>query len=71
MLVDVFKIYHTEETKADQVEMLDAKVALANIADKVLDTYNTNEEWVVKNMRSKYVNIIIANFPIIYQKDKV
>jgi hypothetical protein len=51
--------------------MLDAKVALVNIADKVSNTYNTNERWVVKKTRSKYVNRIIAILPIIYQKDKV
>jgi hypothetical protein len=28
--------------------MSNARVAMANIADKVLDIYNTNERWVVK-----------------------
>jgi hypothetical protein len=42
--------------------MSNAKVALVDIADKVLDTYNTNERWVVKKMRSKYANRIIANY---------
>jgi hypothetical protein len=51
--------------------MFDAKVALANIVDRVLDTYNTNERWVVKKMRSKYANRIVAILPIIYWKDKV
>jgi hypothetical protein len=51
--------------------MFDAKVALANIANRRLDTYNTNEGWVVKKMRSEYVNRIVAILPIIYQKDKV
>jgi hypothetical protein len=51
--------------------MFIAKVALANIVDRVLDTYNTNEGWVVKKMRSKYANRIFAIIPIIYQKDKV
>jgi hypothetical protein len=41
--------------------MLDARVALANIIDKVLDIYNTNEGWVVKKMRLEY-----AILPIIY-----
>jgi hypothetical protein len=50
--------------------MFDAKVALAKIANKVLDTYNTNEGWVVKKM-FEYVSIIVVNLPIIYQKDKV
>jgi hypothetical protein len=51
--------------------MLDAKVALVNIVDKVPNTYNTNEGWVVKKMRSKYANKIIVILAIIYQKDKV
>jgi hypothetical protein len=48
LLVEVFKIFHTSETKADHAKLLDARVAMVNIADKVLDTYNTNEGWVVK-----------------------
>jgi hypothetical protein len=71
MLVEVFRICHTTVTEADQVEMSDAKVALAKIANRVINTYNTNEGWVVKNMRSKYANIIVTIWPIIYQKDKV
>ncbi len=51
--------------------MSNAKVALAKIIDRVPDTYNTNKGWVVKKMRSKYVNRIVAILPIIYQKDKV
>jgi hypothetical protein len=46
--------------------MFNARVALANITDRVHDTYNTDERWVVKKMRSKYVNIIVAIMPIIY-----
>jgi len=41
------------------------------IANKVLDTYNTNENWVVKKMKSEYANKIVAILSIIYQKDKV
>jgi len=51
--------------------MLNAKVALANIADRVSNTYNTNEGWVLKKMGSEYVNKIIAILSIICQKDKV
>jgi hypothetical protein len=51
--------------------MLNAKVALIDIVDRVLDTYNTNERWVVKKMKSKYVNRIAAILSIIYKKDKV
>jgi hypothetical protein len=51
--------------------MLNARVALVDITNRVLDTYNTNERWVVKKMRSKYANRIGAILPIIYQKDKV
>jgi hypothetical protein len=31
--------------------MFDVKVALADIVDKVPNTYNTNERWVIKKMR--------------------
>jgi hypothetical protein len=48
-----------------------ARVALTNIVNKVPDTYNTNERWVVKKMKPKYVNRIVAILPIIYHKDKV
>jgi hypothetical protein len=51
--------------------MLDAKVALANIVDRVPNTYNTNERWVVKKMKLEYANIIVIILPIIYSKDKV
>jgi hypothetical protein len=44
---------------------------LTNIVDKVPDRYNTNEGWVVKKMKPKYVNRIAAILPIIYKKDKV
>ncbi len=71
LLAKVFKIYHIGETKVDQAKMLDAKVALVDIANKVLDIYNTNERWVVKKMKPKYVNKIAAILPIIYQKDKL
>jgi hypothetical protein len=46
--------------------MTDAKVALANIADRVPNTYNINERWVVKKMRSKYANRIVAILLIVY-----
>jgi hypothetical protein len=51
--------------------MLDAKVALANIIDRALDTYNTNERWVIKKMKLEYANRIDAILPIIYYKNKV
>ncbi len=50
--------------------MFDARITLANIANRVPNTYNTNERWVVKKMKSKYANRIAAILPIIYQKDK-
>jgi hypothetical protein len=56
MLVEILKIYHRRKTKADHAEMSNAEVTLANIADRVLNTYNTNEGWVVRKMRLKYVN---------------
>jgi hypothetical protein len=46
--------------------MSNAKVTLAEIIDRVPSTYNTNEGWVVKKMRSKYVNRIVAILPITY-----
>ncbi len=51
--------------------MFNARVALANIINRVFYTYNTNEGWVVKKMRSEYANRIATILPIIYQKDKV
>jgi len=51
--------------------MFDAKVTLVEIANEFFDTYNTNERWVVKKMRLKCANKIVAILPIIYQKDKV
>jgi hypothetical protein len=66
VLAEVFRMCHTRETKVDQVEMFDAKVALTKITNKVPNTYNTNERWVVKKMRPEYVNIIVAILPIIY-----
>jgi hypothetical protein len=46
-LAKVLKICHTGETKANQVEMSNAKVALAKIEDRVPNIYNTNEGWVL------------------------
>jgi hypothetical protein len=52
--------------------MSNAKIALVDIADGVPNTYNTNEGWVFKKMKSKYINRkIVAILLIIYQKDKV
>jgi len=50
--------------------MSDARIAFVEIANKVLDTYNTNKRLVVKKMKSKYANRIVAILQIIYQKDK-
>ncbi len=46
--------------------MSNAKVALAKIVNRILDTNNTNEGWVVKKMRLEYPNRIIAILLIIY-----
>jgi len=51
--------------------MSNVKVALTYIVDRVSDIYNTNEGWVVKKMKPKYVNRVAITLPIIYQKDKV
>ncbi len=59
-MAKVFRIFHTRKIEADQVEMSNAKVALANIANRVPNTYITNEGWVVEKMRLEYVNKIVA-----------
>jgi hypothetical protein len=46
--------------------MSNAIVALANITNRVLETYHTNEGRVVKKMKSKYANRIVAIMPIIF-----
>jgi hypothetical protein len=46
--------------------MFDARVTLEDITNKVLDIYNIDERWVVKKMRSRYANIIVAILLIIY-----
>jgi len=51
--------------------MFNAIITLVDKIDKVLNIYNTNEGWVVKKMRSHYVNRIASILLIIYQKDKV
>jgi hypothetical protein len=66
VLAKVFKIRHTRKTKANRVEMSNARVTLVDIVNRVPNTYNTNERWVVKKMRSKYANKIVAILPIIY-----
>ncbi len=71
VLVNFFRICHIGETEADQAKMFDARITLAKLVDRVHDTYNTNERWVVKKMTSEYANRIFFNLPIIYQKDKV
>ncbi len=71
LLAKVFKINHTWEIEANQVEMLDAKVELVDTANRIPNIYNSNEGWVVNKMRSKYANRIAAILSIIYQKNKV
>jgi hypothetical protein len=39
----IFRICHTREIEVDQAEMSNAIITLANIANKILDIYNTNE----------------------------
>jgi hypothetical protein len=51
--------------------MLDVSAALGDIIDRVPNTYNTNEGWVVTKMKLEYVNRIATILPIIYQKYKV
>ncbi len=51
--------------------MSNAEVTLANIIDRIPNTYNINERWVVKKMRLEYVHRIATILPIIYKKNKV
>jgi hypothetical protein len=46
--------------------MSNARVDITDIVDRVPITYNTNERWVVKKMKLKYVNRIVPIIPIIY-----
>jgi hypothetical protein len=39
--------------------MSNVRVALVDITDRIPNTYNTNEGWVVKKMKSEYANKII------------
>jgi len=50
--------------------MSNVRITFAEIANRVLEIYNTNKRLVVKKMRSKHANIIVAILQIIYQKDK-
>ncbi len=70
LLVEVFEIYHTKETKVDQAKMSNVRITLAYIDDNIPNTYNNNERWVIKKMISNQVNRIVVILPIIYQKDK-
>jgi len=51
--------------------MSDVKVALANIIDKVPNTYNTNERWVVKKIKSKYAHKLLQFCPLSILKNKL
>ncbi len=48
VLAKVFKICHKIDIETNQAKMFDVRVALTDIANKVLDIYNTNEGWVSK-----------------------
>jgi hypothetical protein len=71
VLAKVFRIYHTREIEADWAEMSNVRITLVEITNIIPNTYNSNEGWVVKKMRSKYANRIATILPIIYHKDKV
>ncbi len=51
--------------------MSNVKVALADITNRVLNTSNNNEGWIVTKMRLEYTNMMVVILPIIYQKDEV
>jgi hypothetical protein len=48
--------------------MFNAKVTLVNIVNRVLNTYNTNEGWVVKKMKLKYANRLLPFSPLSTKK---
>jgi hypothetical protein len=50
--------------------MSNVRITFAEIANRVLEIYNTNKRLVVKKMRSKHANRIVAILQIIYQNDK-
>ncbi len=66
ILAKVLKFCHIDEIEVDYAKMSNAKVAFVDISNKVPNSYNTNEGWVVKKMKSEYVNRIVTIFPIIY-----
>ncbi len=66
ILVEVLKFCHIGEIEVDYTKMSNGRVALANITDKVPNSYNINEGWIVKKMKPKYVNRIATILPIIY-----
>jgi hypothetical protein len=67
-LVEVLKICHIGEIKVDYTKMSNCRIALVDITNKVPNSYNINEGWIVKKMKPKYVNRIVTILPIIYQK---
>ncbi len=62
-MVKDLKNFHIGEIKVD---MFNAWITLADITNRVPDTYNTNERWVVKKMMLEHANRIAAILPIIY-----
>ncbi len=67
-MVEVLKICHIGEIKVDYTKMSNCRIALVDITNKVPNSYNINEGWIVKKMKPKYVNRIVTILPIIYQK---
>jgi hypothetical protein len=51
--------------------MSNVRVALTNIINKVRNSCNTNDRWVVKKMKQECVNRIVTILPFIYQKNMV
>ncbi len=68
LLAEVLKICHISEIEVDQVKIPNAKIALADITNRVQDTYNTNERWVVKKMKLEYGNKIVVICPLYIKK---
>ncbi len=46
LLGEVFQICHIREIEPNPAKMYDVRVTLADITDRVPNTYNTNERWV-------------------------
>ncbi len=47
LLAKVLKNCHISETEVDKAKLSNARIIVVNIPNRVPNTYNTNEKWVV------------------------